>query len=60
MTPAAVHYGTADELHQLRARVLDAAYQRYPERFVRRAPVPPALPTAAWINKPHTKEIATH
>jgi hypothetical protein len=29
-----------------------------PERFVRRAPVPPELPTAAWINKPDTKEVA--
>jgi hypothetical protein len=40
--------------HAARARVLDAAY----ERFVRSAPVPPALPTAAWINKPDTKEAA--
>jgi putative transposase len=29
-----------------------------PARFVRRAPVPPALPTAAWINKPEPKEVA--
>jgi putative transposase len=58
MTPAAVHYGQATELHAGRARVLDAAYQQYPERFVRRAPVPPALPVAAWINKPDTKEVA--
>jgi len=35
-----------------RARVLEAAYARNPERFVRRAPLPPELPTAAWINKP--------
>ena len=57
MTPAAVHHGTAAALHQQRARVLDAAYARHPERFVRSAPVPPELPTAAWINKP--KEAAT-
>src|SRR5947209_1361227 len=36
MTPAAVHYGRASELHAARARVLHAAYQRHPERFVRR------------------------
>ena len=36
--------------------VLDAAYDRNPERFVRKPPVPPELPTAAWINKP--KEVA--
>jgi putative transposase len=58
MTPAAVHHGHASELHAGRARVLDAAYTATPERFVRRAPAPPALPTAAWINKPETKEVA--
>jgi putative transposase len=60
MTPVAVHHGTAPELHHLRASVLDSAYQQHPERFVRRAPTPPALPTAAWINKPDTKEAAAH
>jgi putative transposase len=58
MTPAAIHHGHATELHAARARVLEAAYERYPERFVRKAPVPPELPTAAWINKPDTKEVA--
>ena len=58
MTPAAVHFGQAPELHTARARVLDAAYERLPERFVRKPPVPPALPTAAWINKPKTEEVA--
>ncbi|MGH2904618.1 MAG: transposase, partial [Solirubrobacteraceae bacterium] len=56
MTPAAVHHGQAKTLHAKRQRVLDAAYARTPERFVRRPPRPPALPTAAWINKPTTKE----
>jgi putative transposase len=58
MTPAAVPYERAPEMHAARARVLDAAYERHPERFVRRPPVPPELPTAAWINKPDTKEVA--
>ncbi|MGZ6693968.1 MAG: IS3 family transposase [Solirubrobacteraceae bacterium] len=59
MTPAAVHYGHAEQLHTARAHVLDAAYARNPERFVRKPPAPPELPTAAWINKPaDTKEIA--
>jgi len=58
MAPAAVHYGRAKEIHEGRARVLDAAYGRTPERFVSRPPQPPALPTAAWINKPDTKEGA--
>jgi len=57
MTPAAVHYGQAQALHAKRQRVLDAAYAATPERFVRRPPTPPGLPTAAWVNKP-TEEIA--
>jgi len=57
--PAAVHYGRATELHAARARVLEAAYAARPERFVRGTPMPPTLPTAAWINKPTTKEVAS-
>jgi len=59
MTPAAAHYGQAAELHAKRADVLLEAYARTPERFVRRPPRPPALPTAAWINKPTTEEVAS-
>jgi putative transposase len=58
MTPAAIHHGQAQQLHAARAKVLETAYARNPERFVRKPPVPPELPTAAWINKPDTKEIA--
>lgn len=61
MTPAAVHHGHAPQLHAARALVLNAAYARHPERFVRHAPVPPKLPVAVWINKPaDTKEAAAH
>jgi len=56
MTPAAVHHGHAKQLHAARTVVLDAAYAQHPERFVRKPPAPPKLPTAAWINKP--KEVA--
>jgi putative transposase len=58
MTPAAVHYGRAGALHTERARVLATAFAANPERFVRGVPVPPALPTAAWINPPSTAEVA--
>jgi len=58
MTPPAVDHGQAQELHNRRAAVLTQAYERNPERFVRRHPVPPALPTADWINKPSTDEAA--
>jgi len=60
MTPATVHYGRADQVHAERTRVLQAAYVANPERFVRRPPTPPALPTAAWINKPTSTEEAAH
>jgi putative transposase len=51
-TPANVHYGRAGLVQAQRATVLDAAYAAHPERFVRKPPTPPQLPTAAWINKP--------
>ena len=58
MTPDAVHHGRAQAIHAERARVLDDAYAATPERFVRRPPRPPALPTAAWINKPDDERAA--
>jgi putative transposase len=58
MTPATVHHGQAEQTHAARRAVLDAAYAATPERFVRRPPQPPALPTGAWINKPDREEIA--
>jgi putative transposase len=58
MTPATVHHGHADHTHTERQRVLDAAYATNPERFVRRAPTPPPVPVAAWINKPNSEEAA--
>jgi putative transposase len=51
-TPADVHYGRAEQIHQQRAQVLQAAYAAHPERFVRQVPVPPAPPRPAWINPP--------
>jgi putative transposase len=56
-TPADVHYGRAELVREQRAQVLTAAYAADPERCVRKAPEPPALPTVAWINEP--KEDAT-
>jgi putative transposase len=51
-TPADVHHGRAELIHEKRGIVLAGAYQLHPERFVRKPPVPPALPTIAWINEP--------
>jgi putative transposase len=52
MTPHAVHYGLAQEVFKAREKVLLAAYELHPERFVRKVPAPLSLPQAAWINPP--------
>lgn len=52
LTPAAVHYGRAAEIIARRQVVLTQAYARHPARFVKGAPVHPALPPAVWINPP--------
>ena len=56
--PADVHYGTAAITREKRAGVLDAAYAAHPERFVRKPPEPPNLPSGSWINKPDDTEEA--
>jgi putative transposase len=52
LPPAVVHTGQAEAAYAARQTVLAGAYARHPERFVRRPPAPPPLPTAAWINPP--------
>jgi putative transposase len=52
LTPATVHYRQTAPLIQQRQAVLDRAYQKHPERFVRRPPQHPSLPDAVWINPP--------
>jgi putative transposase len=52
LPPAVVHYGQAQAAYDARSQVLAAAHAAHPERFVRQAPRPPQLPTAAWINPP--------
>jgi len=51
-TPHTVHHGLASARQAHRAAVLAAASAATPERFVRNAPTPPAVPTAVWINQP--------
>jgi putative transposase len=58
MTPATVHYGRAEQIHNDRQRVLNAVYAAIPERFVRRAPTPLPASAVAWINKPDVEEVA--
>ena len=52
LTPYEVHYGLAEKRREQRAGVLQVAYEKNPQRFVRGLPRPALLPTAAWINKP--------
>jgi len=57
LTPEAVHYGQAEQIQARRQEVLLRAYQQTPERFVRREPRPPSLPTAVWINPPEKMPV---
>jgi putative transposase len=55
-TPADVHYGRTEEIHQRRQSTLDAAYERHPRRFVRKPPEAALPPQAVWINPPKAPE----
>jgi len=57
MTPANVHYGTAQNICESRVEVLKSAFDFNPKRFKGKVPKPPALPKAAWINKPETGSV---
>jgi putative transposase len=56
MTPEMVYFGRATQITQARTQVLQKAYERHPERFVRGHPLPPRLPDAVWINPPRPVE----
>ena len=57
MTPESVHYGRAQTLFRQRAQTLGLAFLTHPNRFKGRAPQPPRLPTAAWINPPKEETV---
>jgi len=54
LTPADVHFGRAQRILDQRQQVLQAAYQKNPERFVKGVSTPTQLPSAVWINPPKT------
>ena len=54
LTPADVHFGRAHEVLDQRQQVLQSAYQKNPERFVKGISIPAQLPSAVWINPPVT------
>jgi putative transposase len=55
VTPDSLHSGKAHVVREKRCTVLAQAYAEHPERFVKGLPLPPEIPTAAWINKPKEK-----
>ena len=55
-TPSDVHYGRVEQVHQRRQAALDAAYQRCPNRFVRKPPEAALPPQAVWINPPRDSQ----
>ncbi len=52
VSPESLHTGQAHQIREQRCAVLQEAYEKYPERFVKGTPSPPKIPEAAWINKP--------
>jgi len=56
MTPDQIHFGKAPDILAARQGVLDKAYASHPERFVKRHPKPPQIPTAVWINPPKSDQ----
>lgn len=59
MTPEMMHTGQAAAVQTARQQVLDLAYARHPERFVRGAPAALPPPTAVYINPPAPASAVT-
>lgn len=62
-TPADVHYGRGPGLLAQRQAVLDEAFAKHPERFIKGHPQVPAPPKAVWINPPENRaeiELGLH
>ena len=60
MTPETVHNGRAHARFQQRADTLNVAFLANSKRFKDRAPQPPRLPTAVWINPPKQETTSTN
>jgi len=54
LTPADVHFKRTQPILDQRQSVLQAAYRKNPERFVKGVSIPTQLPSAVWINPPKT------
>ncbi len=58
LTPWGIHHGMATTRLAEREAVSQQAFAATPERFVRGAPIPLALPQAVWMNRP--RMLDTH
>ena len=56
LTPAALHYGLAEEILEQRKSVMQQAFLAHPERFLKGTPKVAPLPEAVWINPPKQLE----
>jgi putative transposase len=54
-TPADVHYGRSESIHQQRQAVMQQAFLAHPERFINGRPTVAPPPSAVWINPPRTR-----
>ena len=55
-TPSDVHHGHVGAARKQRAVIMSSAHAAHPERFVRKPPEPPKIPTNSWINPPDETE----
>ena len=58
MHPSTIHYGKTREVWQARQRIMQEAYAREPERFIRGVPKVPMPPRKVWINPPDDPQAA--
>jgi putative transposase len=58
LTPSSLHYGRAQQVLDHRHQVMQAAYARHPDRFVKGCPRPKQVPSAVWINPPAASPIS--
>lgn len=52
LTPETLHYGNAEPVLAGRQEILNEAYERHPERFVRKPPCVTRYQEEVWINPP--------
>jgi hypothetical protein len=57
MTLEQVHNGYTDDIIRQGSLVLEVAYDKNPNRFKHKMPVPKFLPKGVWIDPPSTEKL---